>query len=73
MKKKNLYTGLLTIIMAMSLLPAFAAWIDYQPQTITQPDGTQIECFATGDEFYNWLHDENGFTIIQNHNDGYYY
>jgi M6 family metalloprotease-like protein len=31
-----------------------------------------IHCFATGDEFYNWLHDEDGFTIIKNHQTGYY-
>ncbi|MCB2220462.1 MAG: M6 family metalloprotease domain-containing protein [Bacteroidetes bacterium] len=51
----------------------FAAWIDKIPQTVVQPDGSVISCFATGDEFWNWLHDENGFTIIQNHDDGYYY
>ncbi len=33
----------------------------------------RLECYATGDEYYNWLHDENGFTIIQNHNNGFYY
>lgn len=49
-----------------------AAWLNYEPQIIEQPDGTVIHCFATGDEFYNWLHDENGFTIIKNQQTGYY-
>jgi hypothetical protein len=30
-----------------------AAYLQNVPQTITQPDGTTLECFATGDEFYN--------------------
>ena len=42
------------------------------PQTITQPDGTVIHCFASGDEFHNWLHDSAGYTIIQNAKTGYY-
>lgn len=57
----------------INLASVFAAWIDYEPQTIQQPDGTVISCYATGDEFYNWLHDQEGYTIIQNHADGYYY
>ncbi|PIY34552.1 MAG: hypothetical protein COZ08_01290, partial [Bacteroidetes bacterium CG_4_10_14_3_um_filter_42_6] len=32
-----------------------------------------IHCFATGDEFYNWLHDADNYTIIQSSEDGYYY
>ncbi len=51
---------------------SFASYLVNVPQTLTQPDGKIIHCFATGDEFYNWLHDENQFTIIQS-NDGYYY
>lgn len=51
----------------------FGAWINFEPQTITQPNGTVINCFASGDEFHNWLHDKEGYTIIQNHSNGYYY
>ena len=40
--------------------------------TVTQPDGTILKCFASGDEFFNYLHDENGFTIIQHPETGYY-
>ncbi|MFP4471016.1 MAG: M6 family metalloprotease domain-containing protein [Bacteroidales bacterium] len=49
-----------------------AAWLEDVPQTVTQPDGTVIHCFATGDEFYNWLHDASDFTIIQNPQTGYF-
>ncbi len=49
-----------------------AAPVKFQPYTITQPDGEKIECFVSGDEFFNWLHDEEGYSIIQG-DDGYYY
>jgi len=61
----------MTFLLVCQLI-ASAAWLTNEPQTITQPDGTVINCLATGDEFYNWLHDEKGFTIIQNHENGYY-
>jgi len=32
----------------------------------------QAITYATGDEFYHWLHDEDGFTIVQNHQTGYF-
>ena len=38
---------------------------------VTQPDGQVIHCFASGDEFYNYLHDANGFTIVKS-DDSYY-
>lgn len=50
-----------------------AAWLNSEPVTVTQPDGTILHCFATGDEFYNWLHDADGFTIVQHPDDGFYY
>jgi M6 family metalloprotease-like protein len=49
-----------------------AAYFEFLPYTITQPDGTKIECFVSGDEFFNWIHDKDGYTIIQG-SDGYYY
>ncbi len=48
------------------------AYLKFVPQTIHQPDGTVIHCFASGDEYYNWLHDKDGYTIIQNSSTGYY-
>ena len=42
------------------------------PQQITQPDGTVLHCYASGDEFHNWLHDSDGFTIIQDQETGFF-
>ena len=49
----------------------FAAPLKNIPVRLTQPDGQVIECFASGDEFYNYLHDANGFTIVKGEG-GYY-
>ncbi|OQY25940.1 MAG: hypothetical protein B6244_14545, partial [Candidatus Cloacimonetes bacterium 4572_55] len=65
---------LMLFVISISLLIVSlsnAAYLHDVPQTLTQPDGTIIKCFATGDEFYNWLHDKDGYTIIQN-KDGFY-
>ncbi len=51
---------------------ALAAPIDNFPVTVTQPDGSLLNLFVSGDEFYNWLHDEQGYTIIQDPETGYY-
>jgi len=43
----------------------FGAYLEKVPQTLKQPNGVTINCFATGDEFYSWLYDANNYTIIQ--------
>ena len=67
MKIKNL----LLAILLLSVTMAFAAPLQNVKTTITQPDGKIIECFISGDEFFNRLHDADGYTIIQAP-DGYY-
>jgi hypothetical protein len=32
---------------------------------LIQPDGTELHCYASGDEFYSRLHDRDGYTIVQ--------
>ncbi len=74
---KNLFhliakTCLFATFFLSILIPAQAAWFDRLPATASNPDGSLIHCFATGDEFYNWLHDAEGFTIIAG-DDGFHY
>jgi len=52
---------------------SYGAYLRNVPITLTQPNGTVINCFATGDEFYNWAHDSLGYTIVQSPTNGYYY
>ena len=51
----------------------YSAYLRDIPIIVYQPDGTEINCYATGDEYYSWLHDGDGYTIIQSQSDGYYY
>lgn len=60
---------LLALFMASSIL---AAPFKNVPHTITQPNGQIISCFVSGDEFFNYCHDANGYTIIQDPETGYY-
>jgi M6 family metalloprotease-like protein len=54
------------------VLTLFGARLMNKPVAITQPDGTILNVLASGDEFHNWLHDANNYTIIQNGNTGWY-
>jgi len=51
----------------------FADNVKNVPQTITQPNGKVLNCLGSGDEFYHRLHDANGYTIVLNPQDGYFY
>jgi len=69
MKKNIIALIVLAFVFQLSLQ---AAYLTKVPQSLKQPDGTILNCFATGDEFHNWLHDANNFTIIQDPSSGYY-
>lgn len=60
---KQLMTIFFLLVMSNLL---FGAWISEFPMTFNQTDGTEINCFASGDEFHNWLHDKDEYTIMQN-------
>jgi len=69
MKKKLLL--ILTMLLFITIVKA--AYFERLSHTITQPNGKTINCFVSGDEFFNWIHDEAGYTIIQAPNGYYYY
>ena len=62
----------ITLLILIISIQMFAAYISNIPMTIAQPDGTEINCLASGDEFFNRLHDENDYSIIQG-SDGWYH
>ena len=62
---------ILTFLFCSNFL--FSAYLKNIPVELIQPDGSKIDCLTSGDEFYNYLHDKNDFTIIQSNDDGYYY
>ncbi|MCL2168118.1 MAG: M6 family metalloprotease domain-containing protein [Lentimicrobiaceae bacterium] len=59
------------LLFCFAISSIYAAPLKEIPMTLLQPNGDTLHCLASGDEFFNYLHDENGFTIIQNHQ-GYY-
>ena len=63
---------LLTVLILLSF-QLQAAWLQHEPVEVRLPDNRVLHCFATGDEFYNWLHDAQNYTIIQSETDGFYY
>ena len=62
----------LLLIACFSLLSVHAAYLRNVPMALTQPDGSVLHCYASGDEFFNYLHDENGFTIMRHPQTGFY-
>ena len=62
----------LLLLACLSITCAHAAYLRNIPMTLTQPDGTVLHCFASGDEYFNYLHDANGYTIMQHPKTGYY-
>ncbi len=39
---------------------------------LNSTNGQVIQCYASGDEFYNYLHDSNGRAIVKDEKTGYY-
>jgi len=73
MKTNKSFTGFLVLLLWL-FHPAGtqAAFLRNVPQTVTLPDHSVVHCFASGDEYFNWLHDADGFTLIFA-NDGFLY
>lgn len=62
--------GLLIILLTRS---TFSNPFSYDFYDVYQPDGTLLHCEWFGDEFYSYLEDENGYVILLNTEDMYYY
>lgn len=66
MKRLILLLSALLFVLGLSAAPH-----SFLPTQITQPDGSQLTIYASGDEFHNWLHDEDNYTIVKD-DDGWY-
>jgi M6 family metalloprotease-like protein len=62
---------ILLILMALCHLMTYAYYHNSFPVTVTQPDGAVVHCFTSGDEYYNWVHDADGYTLIRDEKSGY--
>jgi len=63
---------LVVTLLSVTFLKGYSAYLVNVPQTLTQPDGTVLHCFASGDEFYHWLHDSLGYTIVADPQTGFF-
>lgn len=62
---------LFCLALLLSTVLCYSAPFQNVERILTQPDGTKLYCYASGDEFYNRLHDAKGYTIVQAEN-GYF-
>jgi M6 family metalloprotease-like protein len=62
----------LILFVCLTISNVYGAWIDNMPAVLTQPDGTTIDVYFSGDEFHHWAHDKEHFTIIQDPESGYW-
>ncbi len=68
---KLLFLFLLLSVSCNTIL--FASYVKSHPITLKQPDGIVLNLFATGDEFYNWVKDKDGYTVVRNSKGWYVY
>lgn len=62
-----LFAGLI----AFAAGPSVAAFLRDYATTIRQPDGSTLNVLLSGDEFYNWVTDTDGFVILRDPDSGY--
>lgn len=67
---KRIFLPLLVLL--FTIFNVQAAYLKNVPQTVVQPNGDTLHCFASGDEFFHYLHDAEGFTIVLNPETGYF-
>jgi hypothetical protein len=72
MKKIFLSLLILFLINISSVTNVQAAYLKNIPRTLIQPNGDTLYCFISGDEFYNYLHDIDNYTIVQNQETGFF-
>ncbi len=74
-KKVNRKLARVFLIIFLSILSSsylYSAPLYFEPVEVTLPDGTTLNLFVSGDEFFNWMHDKEGFPVAVG-SDGYYY
>lgn len=52
-------------LLATAVSPVWAVQANPAPFTVQQPDGTTITLKVRGDEYYSWLQDPNGYTVVR--------
>jgi len=66
MKKITLFILTITLFMSGATPILQGAPIKNYPKMLTQPDGTQVKVLISGDEYYHWVTDTLGYTLLKN-------
>jgi len=67
--KKIIFLAFFVVFTALT--PNFAAYLKNVPYQLVQPNGEILNTFITGDEFYQRVHDSEGYSIVLRE-DGWY-
>ncbi len=62
----------LVTVLSLSSATVGAVYLENQPTVLRQPDGQEISCFISGDEFFHRVHDGQGYTIVRDPATGFY-
>lgn len=61
------------LVLILSIISiSYSAYIENAPIEAYQPSGLKLELYASGDEYFNRLHDKEGYTVMVHPDDGYY-
>jgi len=55
----------LLLLSAAAATGARAAYLRNVPASILQPDGAPVPCLITGDEYFRWAHDGDGYPLTR--------
>lgn len=67
------YIAAVFFVCALAVMEARAAYLENIPVTLSQPDGTYLSCYASGDEYCNYYHDLDGRVLLQDETGWYVY
>lgn len=76
MNKIKIGSPTFTLIFSLFILGfinSSAAPLHFEPVSKKLPDGSMINLFISGDEFFNYLHDANEFPVGEGSDGNYYY
>ncbi|MDR1592721.1 MAG: M6 family metalloprotease domain-containing protein [Prevotellaceae bacterium] len=62
---------LLTFLFITAFSSIYAAYYTNYPLTFTQPDGSVVHCFVTGDEYSRRVYDAQNYTLVIDPETGY--
>ena len=73
MKRMISFLLIVAVMILVQIVDLWAVPADSRPGKFTQPDGTTFIGRVFGDEFQMWVETIEGYTIVKNYDDGFWY